>query len=669
MKKYLILLLIWCSSCQEENFEIISSPSFTVPEIIELNENGAKFKSSILLAGNDPIIEYGFAYDLSKKPTIESSRFISMKGQAPAEFTLEAVKGMSKGQTYFVATFIKTASSTFYSESVSFISEGSKNFIFEKINSKPAVYFGDTIEILGANLEEVTELLLKVKFEDEEVPFFDYSLKGFKIQIPREFRYEYRVFEQNDIRITVQVGDQILNIPNTLKFEKPQFDAKRNIDYSAAWELKGKYLFTTPTAVSYESAGKTVFFPVDYNDDETIRFTPSIFFTEPNPVFKVIIRTQEYATDQLKINESDVLRGQIFDVKSFNVPLEVQAKNINALSMEGNLIINPNPSAVVNATPTSYESFTFSFGLAGPVSSRLFEFNVNNFGEPSTNYFTINYLNPVIPVLLIPTTITFDDRLRATSLDNKSYLVGGGKILSVDMNTKEVKFLRSYPEVPNTLLGFVSSYKDKIYFTHFSEFINGNLDNFYEFDPKNNSLKQLAKFPGGGQLIGKFVVEDELFVDIQNFNDGGAQYSRYSYDFAKNSWNEVGVGAFFVNRYADFEYAGKLYVLGIGLDGSAALQFGLFSWNTSKQQFELENAYSNEDNPQKEFSIAVKGGFAYYHMDGQTIQFDLSTRKVSKRSTLYPLEPTSLSVSNGELVIVGKINKQLVYRIDPEYFD
>jgi hypothetical protein len=195
MKKYLILLLIWCSSCQEENFEIISSPSFTVLEIIELNENGTKFKSSILLAGNDPIIEYRFAYDHSKKPTIESSRFISMKDQAPAEFTLEVVKGMSKGQTYFVVTFIKTASSTFYSESVSFISKGSKNFIFEKINSKPAVYFGDTIEILDANLEEVTELLLEVKFEDEEVPFFDHTLKGFKIQIPREYRYEYRVFE------------------------------------------------------------------------------------------------------------------------------------------------------------------------------------------------------------------------------------------------------------------------------------------------------------------------------------------------------------------------------------------------------------------------------------------------------------------------------------------
>jgi hypothetical protein len=160
-----------------------------------------------------------------------------------------------------------------------------------------------------------------------------------------------------------------------------------------------------------------------------------------------------------------------------------------------------------------------------------------------------------------------------------------------------------------------------------------------------------------------------FFVDTQNFNNGGDQYSRYGYDFAKNSWNEVGVDAFFVNRYADFEYAGKLYVLGIGLDGSAALQFGLFSWNKFKQQFELENALSNEDNPQKEFSIAVKGGFAYYHMDGQTIQFDLSSRKISERSTFYPLEPTSLSVSNGELVIVGKINKQLVYRIDPEYFD
>jgi hypothetical protein len=315
----------------------------------------------------------------------------------------------------------------------------------------------------------------------------------------------------------VQVADQILNIPNTLKFEKPQFDAKRNIDYSAAWELKGKYLFIALTAVSYESAGKIVFFPVDYNDDETIRFTPSVFFKEPNPVYKVIIRTQEYATNQLEINDSDVLSGQIFDVKSFNFSLEVQAKNINALSNGDNLIINPNPSAVVSATPTSYDSFTFSFGLAGPVPSRLFEFNVNKFCESLTNDLTVNYLNPVIPVLSIPTTITFNDRLRATSLDNKSYLVGGGKILFVDMNTKKVKFLRFYPEVPNTLLVFVSSYKHKIYFTHVSEFTNGNLDNFYEFHPKYNSLKQLAKFSGRGQLIGKFVVEDELFCRYTEF--------------------------------------------------------------------------------------------------------------------------------------------------------
>ncbi len=159
---------------------------------------------------------------------------------------------------------------------------------------------------------------------------------------------------------------------------------------------------------------------MDYNDDETIRFTPSVFFAEPNPVFKVMIRTQEYATNQLEINESDVLSGQIFDVKSFNVSQEVQAKNINAMILGDNLIFNSNPSVAISATPTSYNSFAFSFGLAGPVSSRLFELYVNNFGEPSTNHFTINYLNPVIPVLSIPTAVTFDDRLRAISLDNKS---------------------------------------------------------------------------------------------------------------------------------------------------------------------------------------------------------------------------------------------------------
>jgi hypothetical protein len=216
----------------------------------------------------------------------------------------------------------------------------------------------------------------------------------------------------------------------------------------------------------------------------------------------------------------------------------------------------------------------------------------------------------------------------------------------------------------------VEQYQDKIYFSHFSEFQYQSPAPFFEFDPQSGILRQLGTIPENGNLIGTFVVEGKLFFDLWNYKEGKMEYLRYTYEFSKNQWNKVeGYNVFFVNTYADFQHGGELYVLGIGPDKNSNLVFGLFVWDSTTQQFQLDKILDYNDYQSNGFKVAVKGDFAYYQLSDQTIQFDIQAKKVTQRVKYYPLLANTMEQLNGEIIIWGKNFRTLLFRIDPEYFD
>jgi hypothetical protein len=258
----------------------------------------------------------------------------------------------------------------------------------------------------------------------------------------------------------------------------------------------------------------------------------------------------------------------------------------------------------------------------------------------------------------------------AVGIGNKSYLFANNIIFAIDVAQRTFIEVQSFSEPPNSQFGFAEGHNGKIYFSRFSEFGSQNPAPFYEFDPQSGAIRQLGNIPENGHLIGTYVIEGKLYFDIWNYKDGKMEYLRFTYDFAKNQWARIqGNNQFFVDKYADFEYGGKLYVLGIGPDKNSSLKFGLFAWSSSTQQFQIEKTLDYSDYPQKDFQVAVKGDFAYYHLAGENIQFDIREKKVRNRSKFYLLDTKTINTANGELIILGRLGKTLLFRIDPEYFD
>ncbi|MDG1278747.1 MAG: hypothetical protein P8O16_15810 [Algoriphagus sp.] len=664
-----ILFLLW--SCKEEDLIPISGMSVSVPTVGLVDENGAEFSAEVKSLGIDPVLEYGFVYGVSDRPDLDSDPKVSLAGVPPQSFTLKADKDLLNGKTYYVASFLRTSNTTYYSEAIDFVSKGSKNFILQNIISNEEVYFGDTITIQAANLKDFTEFLLKVKFEDVEVPIFDYSLEGFKIQVPREFRYDDRIFEQGIIKITVQISDQIYDLPINLKFKKPKFGPERALDYADEWELKGEYLFSNGIQVVYFNGVVPKSLPVVYHDDETIRFQPDTYFEEKNPVLEVRIRNGKHTTNQIKINDSNVLAGQQFVEKSYNSLFTVKGQNINTKALGSKIIFDSYPQEVeLNVSSVSNTSFDFSIFPTGPFTAREFDFYLNNFGSKSSTKFSLIYQNPVFPILGLPSSLSLLNQLMSVSLGDKSYLIDLDKIYSVDLSQNSIKEIQVFPKTPNSRFGFVEQHNNKIYFSNFSEIESQSPAPFFEFDPQSGNLRQLGNIPENGNLIGTFVVEGKLFFDLWNYKDGKMEYLRYSYEFSKSQWDRVeGNNQFFVNTYADFQYGGKLYVLGLGPDKNSNLEFGLFTWDSSIQQFQLEKILDYSDYPTYGFNVVVQGNYAYFHQGGQNIQLDIEAKKVKSRARFYPLLANTMAMSDGEIIILGNTSRSLLFRIDPEYFD
>ena len=114
--------------------------------------NGVTFSASILLDGEDAILEQGFVVALKAKPTLEDE-LLDVQELGNSYFSLKYNNVLIPDTMYYVRSFVKTEKHLVYGNEVEFYSNGSQPPVISKIEPSVA-FWGDTILITGENFDK-----------------------------------------------------------------------------------------------------------------------------------------------------------------------------------------------------------------------------------------------------------------------------------------------------------------------------------------------------------------------------------------------------------------------------------------------------------------------------------------------------------------------------------
>ncbi len=153
------IIILWCIlvqllySCQPESRQADFVVLSTNEVAIEGNtENGVVFSAEILLSKDEPILDNGFVYALTSKPTLGTDVKVAAEEEGASKFSSKMMDALAPDTTYHVRSYAKTQSFLTYGNEVTFRSNGSKAPIIEKIEPSIA-FWGDTILVTGKNFD------------------------------------------------------------------------------------------------------------------------------------------------------------------------------------------------------------------------------------------------------------------------------------------------------------------------------------------------------------------------------------------------------------------------------------------------------------------------------------------------------------------------------------
>ena len=123
--KIVIVAYAFLISCGNETNIEKDFPSVRTVEVTEINKEGILFQGYIAQAGNQPIQEWGFVWDIGQNPVIDLSDWIAVPyipGQSSFQFQLKS--NLVNGGIYYMKAYAKTSDILVYGQVVSFVNRG-----------------------------------------------------------------------------------------------------------------------------------------------------------------------------------------------------------------------------------------------------------------------------------------------------------------------------------------------------------------------------------------------------------------------------------------------------------------------------------------------------------------------------------------------------------------
>lgn len=498
-----VLVLIFCVTCQKEVVESQEYPRVNTLEVSNITPEGAAFYADILSLGSNPIIEYGFLWDTISDLAYTHSEKIEIKETiSKGKFDCVINTSLIKNKSYFVKAYVRTQDYTVLGEAVTFTSKGS---IPPKINSfsPQSAHWGDTLLIKGE------------KFS----------------------------FKSNDVKLGQLKAHVIFNSDSLIKAIVPakinDAQVKIFVNTTDASSSSGDYFH-------YLQPQLKVFSPAQVSFNDTV-FINGENFNSNNAYTKVKLSAREVNT--VFLSESLI---------KFVMPTNITtSSNIISIVSEG--------VTCTAKSPLELKPFYFNETITDTIKDLTDDIFITILGEgfnPDIEHNHITIDNVTAEVIEVsPSKLVFKFPKQAWSFDlNYTFERKYNLSLSIADQTRRStnlfvlknkgKYTWKYkPGFPGTARAYAASFvlNSKAYV---GTGYNGEsyFSDFYEFNPANNSWKQIASLPGGGRAeASAFVINGQAYVGlgsdkIHGYTDELSPHLKkdfYKYDAENDTWIQL----------------------------------------------------------------------------------------------------------------------------------
>jgi len=539
MKNYFYL---FCSlllmACEKDEIKPRTNPQFSIAFIQDIDESGVEFAANIYDYGSVEILEYGFVYDRNTNPRVERSELVKAEGIPDKFFSLKAIHSMVKGQTYNVAAYIKTTESTVYSALISFKSEGSTGFIYEKIEMPEPLYFGDTVTVWGKNMSRDPSLY-QFFIQGAKADILEVNNDNFKVRLPSLFDF----FQNEDLPLSVQIHvvDKIFKINQKVEFKSPTFVIEpTDFNYTDTLIIRGSLLDSKVVSIKYKE-GNTLhdILPVSVSG-EKVAFIPKVPFETLEPEFILTIRGNSYSFKNFKINATDIIEGKAIS-QPLGAVFKVEVINLNPFFPQSHQLFVPSiENTQINLVKTENNFLYYQI----PSYSQIIFPRTFNIGMVTNNYTSkskieMNLTDASIKFFNVPLSFSDYTNGRGISHRGKGYLFLGSNISVVDPVNKNIEKVAS---VPNNYGSLIYLFLEK---HSTGKMYMGGYDNegdaiMRSFDPETNTINFLGKIPSQNLSPRAVYITDQyLYYEGTIIYENEIVYERYRYDLMKKEWIQL----------------------------------------------------------------------------------------------------------------------------------
>ncbi|MDN3641855.1 IPT/TIG domain-containing protein [Lutimonas halocynthiae] len=574
--------------------EIIQTeyPRVQTLEANRITESGAVLNAEIIYQGNQEIIEYGFVWDQEENPTIESSekRIIADK-ITTGGFSAQVETTLKENKIYYVRAYAKNNEYLVYGINTAFFSLGSEAANIEDFYPKTGNW-GDTIILKGRHFSYLSN--------NNHVLFKDISSK---------------VISSSDTTITCIVPDGINdeNVSIYLNVANQQAVAKNKFELTVP-EIQSFYPMKATFGDTIEFIGKN-FSAVNEKNIISFNEHQAEVISSSKTKLSVIVPTS-VNTHQSKVRLTlnlksssaeelfEVLAPKIFKVSpesgSSNTLIKITGDNFNPDKIGDTISFEKNYGEVVEA---SKKEMTVRIPF-GTYTNRFIKVGVTVAGQTTYDSSLFTLEEPWIKRENVQSDVVNRYRATSFSLLNNAY-VGLGSHSRNNLSNLSNDFYKYDPiqnswlkisDFPGTGLSLATSFTIGNYaYVGTGRSSSGNTNEFWRYDPASDSWKQIESFPYAVSAAKGFSIDGRGYVFIENYSD-----NLWSYDPSIDKWTkmpgldfDIGGGDYTINK--GFVVEGKIY---IAMSRNQSYTH-LFEFDTETQQWtkksglDYSGAYGN----------------------------------------------------------------------------
>lgn len=342
-----LLLLSTLMNCVEEEVTSREYPRLRTLAVTDITSEGATFNAEFIFRGNFEILNYGFVWDTSPNPRVESSERVVIEGDIRSnEFTREIKSALAEDQKYYIRAFVKTEDFIVYGDNIEFLSLGAKAPVISKVRPVSGT-LGDTITLSGQNFSYVEN---KVLFQDYEGKIVSATDTTLKVVVPDQIDTT-----ANTITVTVKnnltvAKDKFIVLPPDLLELSP--NAAKTYD---TVKIKGQFIGHKPEHIK-------VYF--DKENDKN-PFKSKVTGNSKNEISVIVPEgLKENSNIRVKIAgmtdsiEFNYRKPEIISIDRENISwgdtLVVKTQNFYSDKTKFNVLFNSSSIPVLDATDTSF---------------------------------------------------------------------------------------------------------------------------------------------------------------------------------------------------------------------------------------------------------------------------------------------------------------------------